>query len=118
MAIERWRPYLKSQEFIIKTDHKSLAYLNEQTLQLVLQRKAMTSLMGLQFNIIYRKGRDNIATEALSRTLELMQINSYSEVKPLWIQLILMQLTQMLWTCWHNWLFQVQMNRDTLYIKV
>jgi hypothetical protein len=56
----------------------------------------MTSLMGLQFNIIYRKGRDNIATEALSRTLELMQINSYSEVKPLWIQLILMQLTQML----------------------
>jgi hypothetical protein len=96
MAIERWRPYLKSQEFIIKTDHKSLAYLNEQTLQLVLQRKAMTSLMGLQFNIIYRKGRDNIATEALSRTLELMQINSYSEVKPLWIQLILMQLTQML----------------------
>jgi len=29
MAVERWRPYLQHQEFIIKTDHKSLAYLNE-----------------------------------------------------------------------------------------
>jgi hypothetical protein len=33
MAVEKWRPYLQRQEFIIKTDHKSLAYLNEQVLQ-------------------------------------------------------------------------------------
>jgi hypothetical protein len=32
MVVERWRPYLQRQEFIIKTDHKSLTYLNEQTL--------------------------------------------------------------------------------------
>jgi hypothetical protein len=32
MAVERWRPYLQRQEFIIKIDHKSLSYLNEQTL--------------------------------------------------------------------------------------
>jgi len=31
MAVERWRAYLQRQEFIIVTDHKSLAYLNEQT---------------------------------------------------------------------------------------
>jgi hypothetical protein len=24
MAIERWRPYLQRQEFLIRTDHKSL----------------------------------------------------------------------------------------------
>jgi hypothetical protein len=47
MAVEKWRSYLKRQEIIIKTDHRSLVYLNEQTLQSDLQRKAMTKLMGL-----------------------------------------------------------------------
>ena len=32
MAVERWRHYLQRKEFIIQTDHKSLAYLNEQNL--------------------------------------------------------------------------------------
>ena len=32
MAVERWRPYLQLQEFVIVTDHKSLAYLSEQNL--------------------------------------------------------------------------------------
>ena len=32
MAVERWRAYLQRQEFIIVTDHKSLAYLNEQNI--------------------------------------------------------------------------------------
>jgi hypothetical protein len=27
MAVEKWRPYLQRQEFIIRTDHKSLSYL-------------------------------------------------------------------------------------------
>lgn len=29
MAVEKWRPYLQRQEFIIQTDHRSLAYLKE-----------------------------------------------------------------------------------------
>jgi hypothetical protein len=33
MAVEKWRPYLQRQEFIIRTDHKSLSYLREQNLQ-------------------------------------------------------------------------------------
>jgi hypothetical protein len=32
MAVEKWRPYLQRQEFIIITDHKSLAFLNDQSL--------------------------------------------------------------------------------------
>ena len=54
MAVEKWRPYLQRQEFIIRTDHKSLAYLTEQNLHSDLQRKAMTRLMGLQFKVVYR----------------------------------------------------------------
>lgn len=29
MAVEKWRPYLQRQEFVIRTDHKSLSYLSE-----------------------------------------------------------------------------------------
>lgn len=54
MAVEKWRPYLQRQEFIIQTDHKSLAYLKQQNLHSEMQRKAMTRLMGLQFKIVYR----------------------------------------------------------------
>ena len=32
MAVEKWRQYLLRQEFTIRTDHKSLAYLTEQNL--------------------------------------------------------------------------------------
>jgi hypothetical protein len=47
MAVEKWRPYLQRQEFIILTDHKSLSYLQEQNLHSEMQRKVMTRLMGL-----------------------------------------------------------------------
>jgi len=60
MTVERWRHYLQRQEFIILTDHKSLAYLQEQNLHSDMQRKAMTRLMGLQFKIVYKKGKDNL----------------------------------------------------------
>uniref|UniRef100_A0A453D8E8 Reverse transcriptase RNase H-like domain-containing protein n=1 Tax=Aegilops tauschii subsp. strangulata TaxID=200361 RepID=A0A453D8E8_AEGTS len=29
-AVDQWRPYLQSAEFIIKTDQRSLVYLQEQ----------------------------------------------------------------------------------------
>ena len=66
MAVEKWRHYLQWQEFTIVTDHKSMAYLNEQNLHSDMQRKAMTRLMGLQFKIVYRQGKDNVAVDALS----------------------------------------------------
>jgi hypothetical protein len=85
MAVDRWRPYLQRQEFLIRTDHKSLAYLNNQYLQSELQRKAITKLMGLQFKISYKKGKENKAADALSRIPTIMTIQIVSEVQPLWI---------------------------------
>lgn len=86
MAVERWRQYLQRQEFIIKTDHKSLAYLSEQNLHSELQRKAMTRLMGMQFNIVYKKGKENMVADALSRVGHMMALQAVSTVQPLWIQ--------------------------------
>ena len=89
MAVEKWRHYLDRQEFVIITDHKSLAYLNEQNLCSEMQRKAMTRLMGLQFKIIYRKGKENVATDALSRVAHLLALQAVSSVQPAWIQEVL-----------------------------
>jgi hypothetical protein len=44
MAVKRWRSYFQRQNFVIRTDHKSLAYLNEFGIS---QCKTMTRLMGL-----------------------------------------------------------------------
>jgi len=89
MAVEKWRSYLQRQEFVIQSDHKSLSYLAEQNLQSELQRKAMTRLMGLQFKIVYKKGKENVDADALSRVGHLMAIQAVSEVKPLWLQEVL-----------------------------
>jgi hypothetical protein len=86
MAIEKWRHYLQRQEFIILIDHKSLAYLNEQNLHSELQRKAMTRLMGLQFKIQYKQGKENIAADALSRVGHLLSLQAVAAVQPAWLQ--------------------------------
>jgi hypothetical protein len=76
MVVERWRTYLQRTAFVIKTDHHSLCYLDDQNLQTPLQRKAMSKLMGLQFKIVYRKGANNLAADALSRFCHLMAISA------------------------------------------
>ena len=89
MAVEKWRQYLQHHEFIIRTDHKSLTYLNEQNLHSDMQRKAMNRLMGLQFKVLYRKGKENAAADALSRVGHLLAIQAVSTMQPIWIQELL-----------------------------
>lgn len=49
----------------------------------------MTRLMGLQFKIVYKKGKDNLAANALSRLIHLHALQAVSMVKPDWVQEIL-----------------------------
>lgn len=49
----------------------------------------MTWLMGLNFKISYKQGKDNITADALSRVAHLFRIQAVSVVKPQWIQEIL-----------------------------
>jgi hypothetical protein len=86
MAVECWRPYLQRAEFIVKTDHHSLSYLDDRVLQSPLQRKAMARLMGLQFKILYRQGAQNYVVDALSKVGHLMTIQACSQVQPTWTQ--------------------------------
>lgn len=49
----------------------------------------MTKMMGLNFKIIYKQGKDNIVADALSRVAHLLSIQAVSTVQPHWVQEIL-----------------------------
>ena len=89
MAVERWRPYLQHQEFIIRTNNKSLTYLTEQNLHSDMQTKAMNRLMVLQFKVVHKKGTDNTTDDALSRVGHLLALQAVSTLQPIWVQELL-----------------------------
>lgn len=66
-AVDHWRHYLQLWEFHIYTDHRSLAQLDEHRLHTPWQKKMFTRLLGLQYRIIFKKGVDISAADALSR---------------------------------------------------
>jgi hypothetical protein len=56
--------------FQIKTDHQILKYFLEQRLSFPEQQKWVTKLFGYDYEIIYKKGKDNVVVDALSRKYE------------------------------------------------
>ena len=66
-ALKQWRPYLMGRHFKVKTDHDSLKYILEQILSPEEQQKWVTNMLGYEFEIIYKKGKQNAVAGALSR---------------------------------------------------
>jgi hypothetical protein len=66
-AVRKWRPYLLRRLFVIKTDHRSLKYLLEQRLTTPSQARWLPKIMGFDYTIKYRKGKQNQGADALSR---------------------------------------------------
>jgi hypothetical protein len=66
-AVRKWRPYLLGKPFVIKTDHQSLKYLLEQRISTPSQARWLPKLMGYDYTILYKRGRDNQGPDALSR---------------------------------------------------
>ena len=66
-AVTKWRPYLIGRRFQIRTDHKSLKYFLGQKISSPKQQKWVTKLLGFDYEIIYKKGSENLVADALSR---------------------------------------------------
>jgi hypothetical protein len=69
-VVDLWCPYLLGKHFQIKTDHQSLKYFLEQRLSSPEQQKWVTKLFGYDYEIIYKKGKDNVVVDALSQKYE------------------------------------------------
>jgi hypothetical protein len=69
-VVELWHPYLLGQCFQIKTDHQSLKYFLEQRISSQEQKKWVTKLFGYDYEMIYKKGKDNVVEDALSLKYE------------------------------------------------
>lgn len=69
-AIDAWLPYLLGLHFQIHTDHHSLRYFLDQHLSSPQQNKWLTKMLGCDYEIIYKKGHDNVVVDALSCQFE------------------------------------------------
>ena len=74
-AVRTWRPYLLGQWFVIQTDQRSLKYLLEQKIATPDQQQWMVKLMGYDYEIQYRPGKENAAADALSRRTDSPTLN-------------------------------------------
>jgi hypothetical protein len=66
-VVRHWHRYLWPRKFIVRTDHFSLKYLLDQRLSTVPQHNQVSKLFGYQFSVEFNPGRQNVATDALSR---------------------------------------------------
>lgn len=74
-VVRIWRPYLLGQWFVIQTKERSLKYLLEQKKAIPEQQKWMVKLMGYDYEIRYRPGKENNVVDALSRRLDNLILN-------------------------------------------
>jgi hypothetical protein len=69
-AVDIWNPCLLGKRFQIKTDHQSLNYFLEQWPSSPEQQKWVTKLFGYVYEIIYKKGKENVVADVLSQKYE------------------------------------------------
>ncbi|GJU88043.1 putative mitochondrial protein [Tanacetum coccineum] len=65
VALEKWNGYLLDRYFKIKTNHFSLKYLLNQKLTTPFQLKWLPKVLGYDNEIVFKKGIDNAAADAL-----------------------------------------------------
>jgi hypothetical protein len=88
-VVELWHSYLLGQRFQIKTDHQSLKYLLDQYISSQEQQKWVTKIFGYEYEIIYKKGKDNVVVDALSQKYEDEgSLFSLSFIAPDWLQAV------------------------------
>ena len=86
-ALKKWHPYLIGRHFKVKTDHDSLKYFLELRLSSQEKQKWVTKMLGYDFEIIYKKGKQNMVANALSRKNEDVDalLCAFFIIQPDWI---------------------------------
>jgi hypothetical protein len=75
VAIQKWRPYLLGRHFQVHTDQKSLKHITEQKTMGEDQQKWIAKLIGFDFEVKYKPGKENGVADALSRQMQYSTIS-------------------------------------------
>lgn len=59
IVVQKWRPYLLGQSFKVKIDQQALKFLLEQRAGTVSQQCMISKLLGYDFVIEYKKGKES-----------------------------------------------------------
>ena len=73
-SLETWQHYLLSKEFIIHTDHETLKHLRGQTTLKKRHARWLEFVETFPYVIKYKKGKENIVADALSRRHALISL--------------------------------------------
>jgi hypothetical protein len=88
-TVDIWCPYILGKHFQIKTNHQSLKYFLEQCPSSSMQQKWVTKLVGYDYEIIYKKGKEIVVVDALSRKYEDEgSLFPLSFIVPDWLQVV------------------------------
>ena len=77
-ALKLWWPYLIGRNFRVKTNQDSIKYFLEQRLSLEEKQIWVTKMLGYDLEIIYKKGKQNMVADSLSRKDENVEALLYS----------------------------------------
>lgn len=84
-ALNKWKHYFAASSLIIKTDQESLKYINEQRLTEGVQHKLLIKLLGYNFMVEYKRGKENRTADALCRATHAIMARFSSSAQPAWI---------------------------------
>lgn len=81
-AIEKLRPYIEGAKFRVITDHSSLVWLNNLKNPTGRLARWAVRLQQYDYEIIHRKGQDNVVPDTLSRAVPLL--NAIVKINDKW----------------------------------
>lgn len=70
LVIRKWRSYVLGQKFVVQTDEQNLKFLLDQRIGTPTQQRWLIKLLGYDFEVRYKKGKENYVVDALSRQHE------------------------------------------------
>ncbi|KAL4583237.1 hypothetical protein LXL04_007805 [Taraxacum kok-saghyz] len=85
LVVQHWRSYLLGTSFVVYNDQRSLKYLLQQRITTPDQQNWVAKLLGYNFDILYKSGRENRAADALSRWDEYGDLQALVS-EPIWVQ--------------------------------
>lgn len=71
-AVEKFRPYIEATHFTVITDHFALKWLNSLTDPSGRLARWSVRLQQFDFEVLHRRGKDNVVPDALSRAVPII----------------------------------------------